>query len=203
MEKSANELNIVGIGGLPRSGKDMLAELFIGAGFFGVSLGDIVRDASRIRHANEPDPISRTNTTETSNWLRQTKGPDFALREALDLYEQASKTRKYSGLLTWSVRAPVEVDFILAHHGHLIWAEASDEIRHERAMHNLREGELPISLEEFKKQEDKQWLPQPGIPAEIQMNVSYVKDHATDFLENNSNSLDKFNKKAMVLVDKF
>lgn len=197
------QLVIIGIGGLPRSGKDMLAEIFIGAGYFGVSLGDIVRDATRVRHADKPDPISRANTTETSNWLRENKGPDFALKEALSLYNEASKSKGYKGLLVYSVRAPVEVDFILSHHGHLVWVESSDEVRHERAIHNLRDGELPISLEEFKKQEDEQWVPQPGLSPEIQMNVQYVKEHATDYLENNSNSHDEYNRKAMALIESF
>ena len=198
----SEKISIIGIGGLPRSGKDMLAEIIIGSGFYGVSLGDIVRDISRTRHADKPDPISRVNTTETSNWLRQQKGPDFALKEALEMYKKASQSNSYKGILVWSVRAPVEVDFILANNGQLIWVETSDAIRHERAMHNLREGELVISLEEFKRQENEQWKPKPELPAEIQMNVSYVKDKATLYLENNSNSINEYNKKATELLNK-
>jgi dephospho-CoA kinase len=201
MNSSEEKLKIIGIGGLPRSGKDMLAEMFIGEGFFGVSLGDIVRNASKIRHANQPDPISRANTTETSNWLRQTKGADFALKEALELYRAASKHKLYKGLLVWSVRAPVEVDFILKNKGHLIWVEASDKIRHDRATQNLRMGEIEISLVEFKKQEDEQWIPRPDLPSEIQMNVSYVKEKATDILENESSSLSEFRQRAHYLIN--
>lgn len=202
MNDNDTKIKIVGIGGLPRSGKDMLANKFIEAGYFGVSLGDIVRNATRIRHADKPDPISRANTTETSNWLRQQKGPDFALKEALELYKEASKSKEYRGLLAWSIRAPVEVDFIYKNNGRLIWIEASDKVRYERAMQELRHGEAIISPEEFKRQEDEQWIPNnPDLPAEIQMNVSYVKDNAREILENNSNDLEEFNEKAEALVN--
>ena len=74
-----NDIKLIGIGGLPRSGKDTLAEVFMTNGFYGVSMGDIVRDEARIRHADSPDPISIANMTETSNYLREQKGPDLAL----------------------------------------------------------------------------------------------------------------------------
>ena len=68
MTSPENKLNIIGIGGLPRSGKDELAQIFIDAGFFGVSLGDIVRNIAKTRHSDKPDPISVNNMTETSNF---------------------------------------------------------------------------------------------------------------------------------------
>jgi hypothetical protein len=201
MNEEISKLKIVGIGGLPRSGKDKLAEIFMESGFFGVSLGQIVRDASAIRHKDEPDPISVKNMTETSNWLRETKGPDFALKEALNLYNEASKSKQYKGLLLYSVRAPVEVDFILVHEGQLIWIATADKIRHERSIRDLRPGELPISLEEMLDQEAMQWQPQPGIPDFVQMDISYVKEHATIVLDNNSNDLVEFKAKAQSIIN--
>lgn len=200
MSNSEKQLNIVGIGGLPRSGKDELARVLIKTGFYGVSLGDIVRNVSRTRHADKPDPISVNNMTETSNFLRQTQGPDFALKQALELYREAEKDNSYKGLLVWSVRAPVEVDYVLANHGHMVWLETSDPIRHHRAMNDLREAETKISLKEFLEQEAKQWVPQADLPPEIQMNVAYVKEHATDILVNESDDLDEFHKKAIELI---
>src|SRR5690606_32813087 len=154
-----NNIHIIGIGGLPRSGKDSLAALFMERGFYGVSLGDIVRDQSRLRHANTQDPISVANMTETSNFLRSEKGADFALKMALDQYHKAEKQKAYHGLVVFSVRVPVEVDFILRHNGALIWVEATDQVRHQRHTNHLREGEQKISLEEFKSQEALQWQP--------------------------------------------
>jgi dephospho-CoA kinase len=192
---------IVGIGGLPRSGKDTLAELFMNAGYFGVSFGDIVREFTRERHKDKPDPISVANMTETSNWLRETRGPDVVLQEALRQYKKKKAAgEKYDGMVLWSIRAPVEVDFILAHGGQIIWLEASDTVRHQRGLQHLRVGEAPISLEEFKRQEALQWQPQPGIPAEVQMDLSYVKDHATQALVNNDTDVDAFTKKAADLI---
>jgi dephospho-CoA kinase len=195
-------VNIIGIAGLPRSGKDSLAELFMNNGYLGVSLGDIVRDESRSRHAAKADPISVANMTETSNWLRQTRGADFALKEALNRFEKAAASGyRLKGLVVFSVRVPVEVDFILSHGGELIWVEASDEVRHERGIEHLREGEAPISLEEFKRQEDLQWQPQPSLPSEVQMNVSYVKDKATQKLVNNGDDLEEFIKAGERLIN--
>lgn len=192
---------IVGIGGLPRSGKDSLAELFMNAGYFGVSFGDIVREFTRERHKDKPDPISVANMTETSNWLRETRGADVVLQEALRQFkEKESAGEKYGGLVLWSIRAPVEVDFILAHGGQIIWAEASDAVRHNRSLAHMRIGEVPTTLEEFKRQEALQWKPQPGIPPEVQMNLSYVQSHATKTLVNNEDDLEAFHEKATELI---
>jgi dephospho-CoA kinase len=194
-------MKIIGIGGMPRSGKDSLAELFIKDGFFGISFGDVVRRFARERHADKPDPISVVNMTETSNWLRENHGPEVILDEALQQYEdQVASGHSYQGLVLWSIRMPVEVDYILSRGGELIWTEASEEVRHQRNLEHLREGETPVSLEEFKRQEALQWEPQPGIDPTIQMNMSYVKDKATRILENNQNDFDVFLEKAHKLI---
>src|SRR5580692_5825514 len=116
------KIKIIGIGGMPRSGKDSLAELFMQDGFFGVSFGDIVREFTYERHKDKPDPISVANMTETSNWLRHTRGPDVVLLEALGQFEEAQLSGKtYHGLVLWSIRAPIEVDFILERGGDMLW----------------------------------------------------------------------------------
>lgn len=197
-----NEEKIVGIGGLPRSGKDTLAELFIAAGYFGVSFGDIVRKFTFERHKDKPDPISVANMTETSNWLRETYGPDVVLQEALKQFREKQQAGgQYKGMVLWSLRAPVEVDFVLAHKGEMVWVEASDEVRHQRALAHLRKGEVPTTLEEFKRQEALQWKPQPGVPEAVQMNISYVKSHASRTFENNDDDLALFTSKAQALIN--
>jgi len=195
-------MKIVGIGGLPRSGKDSLAELFIEEGYFGISGGDIIREYSRQRHCNKPDPISVANMTETSNWLRENRGPDFLLKDALKQFEAiniSGPARR--GLVIWSVRAPAEVDFILNQSGELIWIEANEKIRYERMLAHLRVGEKKLSFEEFTAQEKLQWQPQPNIPKEVQMNISYVKSHATYTLDNSGNDFDNFLKQARKLIN--
>ena len=192
--------HLVGISGLPRSGKDALAEEFVRSGYYGVSFGDIVREFTRGRHHDKPDPISVANMTETANWLRETKGADVVLKEALNRYEAAKQHQQYKGLVLFSVRAPVEADFILSHGGELIWVEASDEVRHARNLKHQRSGEAPVDLTEFKRQEDLQWQPQPGVPPEAQMNVSYVRQKATRQLENNSGDLQTFLANAQKLI---
>jgi dephospho-CoA kinase len=195
-------MKIIGIGGQPRSGKDSLAELFIHDGYFGISFGDVVRGFAYERHKDKPDPISVENMTETSNWLRETRGPDVILNEALKEYEKAqADSGKYSGLVLWSVRAPVEVDWILAQGGELIWVEAETAVRHDRWIKHLRKGEMAVSLDEFKHQEMLQWKPQPGIPEEVQMNIAYVQEKATRTLENNGDNYDDFMLKAKALIE--
>ena len=187
------DYRIIGIGALPRAGKDTVAELLVEAGYMAVSLGDIVREYCFVRHKDEPDPISRANTTETSNWLRTQHGADFVLKEALKRFEaERAKGGQFKGVVLHSIRAPIEVDFILAHGGDMVWIEADDEVRHQRSLVYMREGELPTTLEQFKAEEDEQWQPRPGIPTEVQMNVSYVREHATLVIRNNSNDRDAF-----------
>lgn len=194
-------MKIVGIGGLPRSGKDTVAELFIQSGYFGISFGDVVRGFALERHKDKPDPISVANMTETSNWLRETRGPDVILQAALKEFEEAqAKGGNHRGLVLFSIRAPIEADWILAHDGELIWVEASAEVRHRRNTAHLRSGEAEISLEEFIRQEDLQSKPQPGIPEEIQMNTSYVKDKATHTLVNNEGDIEDFLREAQQLI---
>ena len=202
---TSNKLNILGIAGLPRSGKDTVAELCMERGYFGVSFGDIFRDESRKRHADKSDPISVKHMTETSNYLRGKYGADYALQESLRRYEVAQKLKNYVGLVVFSVRAPIEVDFILEHGGDLVWIETLDEIRHKRALSHMREGEAEITLEEMKAQEALQEKPQPGIPAEVQMDIGYVREHATIVIKNNGNDVNVFlsqAEKALGLSDK-
>lgn len=189
-------MKIIGIGGLPRSGKDTLAEFLMQKGYFGVSLGDIVRNQSKKRHASKSDPISVANMTETANNLRHQKGADFALKEAVSLFEAVGGEAKYKGLLVYSVRAPAEADFILSHGGHLIWLQADDQVRYQRAMSALRQGEAHIPFEEFKRQENLQWNPQPGMPPEAQMNIEYVHSKSTITLDNSDNNIQKFKQDA-------
>lgn len=181
---------------MPRSGKDTLAELFMQSGYFGFSFGDFVRKNSVERHKDKPDPISVANMTETSNWLRETYGADVVLKEALKEFEAANSDGKYKGVVLFSVRAPVEADFILEKGGELIWVDTADEVRYERGLKNMRAGEAKISPEEFKRQEALQWQPQPGIPEKSQMNVAYIKQKATHVFENNGDDIEEFEKKA-------
>lgn len=188
---------LLGIGGLPRSGKDTLADFLMAYGYYGVSLGDIVRHVARERHAGKPDPISTTNTTETANWLRSVRGADFALRMALERYEaHKQNVPDAKGLLVYSVRARVEVDFIRAHGGGLIWLDAPDDLRYQRYLEHLRTGELPITQAELLAEEAVQWQPRKDIDPAIQMNVAYVRDHATISLHNDSHSIDVFLEQA-------
>lgn len=196
------QVKIVGIGGHGRSGKDSLAELFLQAGYFGMSFGDFIREFSRERHKDKPDPISRENMTDTSNWLRKTRGADVILQEALRQFnERQTAGKKDKGLVLWSVRAPVEVDWILEHAGELVWVETSDEVRYQRYLDHLRQGELPISFEEFQRQEALGWQPQLGIPREVQMDLTYVKAKATKTLVNNGDDLESFKNEAKKLLN--
>lgn len=184
-------MKIIGIGGLSRSGKDLLAEFLMQKGYFGVSFGDIVRSYARKRHAGESDPISIVNMTETANWLRQNNGADSVLKEAIAKFEAVKAQKDYQGLVLYSVRAPVEADYIKQNGGKVIWVEASPEVRYQRAKQSRREGEAEITQAEFDAQENLQWQPQPGIPSEAQMNAKYVKAEADIFIENNG-SLEDF-----------
>ena len=191
-----SSLAIVGVAGLPRSGKDEVAKLYIQNGWFGVSLGDIVREEAARRHKSKANPISVKNMTETSNYLRSQKGSDFALKEAIARYEQAQKTQNYRGLVVYSVRAPIEAEFIIDHDGELVWVEARNDVRHQRSINNLRSGEAKLTLEEMLAQEALQAVPQAGIPKEIQMNTTFVAAKATIVIENNGNDLEVFKQTA-------
>ncbi len=196
-------MKIIGVSGRDRSGKDTVADLLIAEGYFGFSFGDATRRYSNERHKGEPDPISVKNMTETSNWLRSQKGADALLKEALEEYESLIKQGKtYKGIVLYSLRAPVEADYVLEHGGELIWVESSDEVRYERKIANIRAGEAKVTIEEMLAQEALQADPQPGMPREVQMDLNYVKSKATRVIENNGNDKEAFEnevKKALGL----
>lgn len=195
-------MKIIGVSGRDRSGKDTVADMLIAAGWFGFSCGDAVRRHAMQRHSNEPDPISVKNMTETSNWLRTTHGPDVILKEAISEYEKAVKAGgEYKGLVMYSVRAPIEADFVLNHGGELVWIEASDIVRYERKIANMRRGETKVTMEEMLAQEALQADPQPGIIREVQMDLNYVKSKATIVIENNGNDITEFENKAKKLLE--
>jgi len=187
-----NTENIVGIGGYSRSGKDTLATFLLSAGYFGISVGDIAREYSMERHKDSKSPISRINLTETSNWLREQKGPDVFMKIALDKYRQALKTKEYKGMLIWSIRAPIEADFIIKNKGTLIWIDSKAKTRYKRFLENLRTGEVSIDFDEYLRQEQTQVVPQPDIDPLIQMNMDYVKEKANLTLDNNFEGTEKF-----------
>ncbi|MDQ3158625.1 MAG: hypothetical protein M3P98_00620 [bacterium] len=194
-------MKIIGVGGRNRSGKDTIVELLIEKGWFGVSGGDIVREYSRKRHANKEYPVARENLTETANWLRTEQGPDVLLKEVVKRYKAANKDGKYKGLVSYSIRAPIEVDFILENGGRIIWVEASDVVRHARHKEAQREGESHQSLRKMLEIEALEEQPQPGTPAVVQMNIKYVQEHATDVIENNGDDLDAFLAEAAKFVE--
>jgi dephospho-CoA kinase len=193
---------IVGVSGSDRSGKDTVAEMLMDNGYFGFSFGDYTREQARKRHADKSDPISVTNMTETSNWMRTEHGADVILKAALKAYDEAMASGKdYKGIVLFSVRAPVEVDFILEKGGELVWVETTDEVRLQRRLANIRPGEATVTMEEMLSNEALQQDPQPGIPEEVQMNLKYVKAHATKIIENNGNDLAAFEKKVKQTLD--
>jgi len=183
---------IIGISGYSRSGKDTLADVLLKSGYFGISLGDIAREYTLERHKKDESPISRINLTETSNWLRQQRGADVFMKIALEKFKAASISKTYKGLLVWSIRAPIEADFILKNEGTLIWINSDPKSRYERAMNNLRLGEPKLDFDNYMRQELTQVKPQPGIDESIQMNLNYVKKVANLILNNNFNSTAQF-----------
>ena len=119
------------------------------------------------------------------------------MREGLDDFEKAKAAgKKYQGVVIYSVRAPIEADFILNHGGQLIWIESSDEVRYKRKIDNLRQGEASLSIEEMLAQEALQTRPQPDLPRTVQMDLGYIKSKATKIITNNGNNVEAFKDEA-------
>lgn len=197
------EVYIAGVGGPDRGGKDTLAKAFIEVGFFGFSFGDAVREHAFKRHKDKSDPISVANMTETANHLRTLHGADVILKQALTDYESEVKAGKqYEGIVLYSVRAPIEADFILEHEGDIFWVYADDQIRLKRRNDNVRNGESQVTMEQMLAQEALQTKPQPGTPVEAQMDLTYIKEHATVMIENNGNDLAAFEKQCVSIAQK-
>lgn len=172
-------MKLIVVVGPALSGKDMVAEyLSKEHGFFHVSTGEIVRKHIKENNLGRPGRVLMQNV---ANELRAQYGTDYFIKEIL---EQNEEKIVVSGL-----RAPGEIDAVRIAGGKLIFCDANENIRYERAVKRNRTSDR-VSFSEFLEHEKRE----VGGENDHKQNLEYAKTCA-DFKIINDGDLNLLYKK--------
>lgn len=160
---------IIGIAGMPSSGKDTVAEIFEKKGYKHISLSQVLRNMAKEQNIE----LTTENLTEFGNSTRLKYGLGFLAKEAL-------KEIKGDAVIT-SIRQPGEVDVLRKKKDfYLIAVDATLENRWQRLSARRRPGD-PATLEEMKSIEKRQ--SKAGGSKDMQNDV--VMEMADYYIDNN------------------
>ena len=160
---------IIGIAGMPSSGKDTVAEIFEKKGYKHISLSQVLRDMAK-KQGIEP---TTENLTEFGNSTRLKYGLGYLAKEAL-------KEARGDTVIT-SIRQPGEVDVLRKRKDfYLIAIDATLENRWKRLSARRRLGD-PATLDEMKSIEKRQ--SKAGGSKDMQNDV--VMEMADYYIDNN------------------
>lgn len=178
--------SIIGLSGTFAGGKDTLAKFLVEQfNYFHSSTGDMVREEAMRQFGNNERPTCQI----VAKKLREEQGAGIFVKKALSKFEQSSS----SAVVISGIRTAGEADEIKNAGGIIVFVDASIALRYERMKARQRDNETMLTLEEFKKQEAKEW--QAGNkPSDF--NLKLVKEMADIVLENNAD-LDSFLQNAM------
>lgn len=168
---------IIGVTGLPSSGKDTVAQILEKEGFKHISLSDMLREIVLAKG----EDISTENLTRHGNLIRRERGEGYLAKMAL---------KKIGGdTVITSIRQPGEVDVLRQNKGfHLIAVEADEIKRWQRLKSRHREGD-PRTIEEMKSIEMRQ--SKAGGSKDMQVDEVMKK---ADYIVNNNGLLDDLKK---------
>jgi len=139
---------VIGLTGTNGSGKGTLASALKKAGYFCVSLSDLLRHELRRRGGEE----TVNALADLGNALRAKRGGDILAREAYETI-QAQEADK---AVVDSIRTIPEVDFLRSKPRFvLVSVDAPVQLRYERVMDRNRPGDR-VTLDQFIAQEDRQ-----------------------------------------------
>ncbi|MBI5229345.1 AAA family ATPase [Candidatus Micrarchaeota archaeon] len=186
----------IGLTGTNASGKETvmetLLEKLVGVTF---SLSDEIREEVRKRGLE----INRDSLRTIGNELREKFG-SAVLAERVAGKAQKEADKKV--VVFVSIRNPAEVDFFRKRFGKsfvLVSVDAPLEIRYERAKKRRREGEVELSIEEFREKEVKEMSPNAeGHEQSLQKIIEMA-----DYTIINDGGLDKLEKEVEKFIRKY
>lgn len=163
---------IIGISGSFSSGKDTLAKhLQEKNGFMVVSTGDIVREIAQEQRGTIERPVLH----EVANELRHKYGGAVLVERALDRYHNS--IRNYSGVVIIGLRSLGEAKAIKELGGVLVFVDAPIELRYERMKSRQKDGEVLISLEDFRQREETELTSGPTDADFNLLEIEKIADH--------------------------
>lgn len=171
---------IIGISGTFASGKDTIADYLVkDFGYTHVSTGDLVREVAMKEYRSIERPVLNKVATDH----RKKDGPGVFVEIGLD---------RPRPIVFTGIRSLGEAKTIKQHGGTMIYVDAPLEIRYERMVSRVRDGEAQISLKEFKEREEKEMY---SGPTDADFNIRGIGEMA-DICIDNDLSLDDYIKLA-------
>lgn len=190
---------IIGIAGTNGAGKDTLAEL---RDQYNHCLSLTVSELLRIELRKRGLSTERENTASLSREWRTTSGDDGVLVEkAIEYYNHEKAQNGYEGFSVVSLRHPAEADAIHRYGGIVLWVDGDRRIRYERIQKAARTDRPDDNktFEQFEAEELREMHPLKDAPRGS-LNMAAVKDKADMIIENNFDSLEKYQQ---FLLEKF
>ena len=138
-------MNVIGISGLPGSGKSLVSEIASQKGAIIVSMGDIIREEAEKRGET---------TKETAQNLRKEHGEYIVSELTIKKIEQLKNDGIENSIIVEGIRSPHEVDLFKEHFNDFIILSifTNPSIRFERLQKRMREDDSK-DYSEFKKRD--------------------------------------------------
>jgi len=170
-------MKIIGLSGTFAAGKDTLADYLSNKhGFLHVSTSDIVRHVAQEQRGD----THRSVLFEVANQLRDERGGGVLVEMAIEESQQTEQ--EHDGLVISGIRSIGEVESLHQANGEMIFVDADQRIRYERAYSRKRSGEDSLSFEEFIETEKKE-LEKP-MHNKTDQNIAGVKELSDHILDN-------------------
>lgn len=142
---------LVGLTAPGGAGKDYAAGVFEKWGWRHLSTGNVIRE-----HLKKLSlPIDRLSLNTAGDYLRLTEGGGYLARECY-LRAIVDKPDGDRPILITGVRSMGEAEWIGSVGGTLILIDARYELRRDRRIAGLREGDEALTSELFKQQDDRE-----------------------------------------------
>jgi cytidylate kinase len=193
-----SRLQIIGLSGTNGSGKDMVGHMLAGHhNYLFISVTELLREECRKRGL----PVAREHLRAISAEWRREHGLGVLVDRAVDSFEQAGGTEKYTGVVMASLRNPYEADRIHELGGTMVWVDADSEVRYQRVTggDRGRGTEDQRTFEQFLADEEAEMHPPKGADAAA-LNMAAVKERADVFLDNNTSSLETLHRDTKVAL---
>lgn len=168
--KTMNTPIIIGLSGTFAAGKDTLAEYLVSSkGFTHISTSDLVREDTQEIYGNTDRPTLRKHANE----LRESRGPGVLVEMSLER-AQAAKT----GVVISGIRSIGEVESLHAAGGTMVFIDADQQVRYERAFTRKRDVEADMSFEDFVASENHELeKPRDNKTEQNLFGVRYLSDY--------------------------
>lgn len=183
---------IIGIAGTFASGQDSVGSyLNKKYDFMYVSTSDMVRAEAKKRYGSIERPILFKTATE----LRFERGGGVLSELALEKFDENDKQKS---IAITGIRSLGEAKVVQAAGGIIIFTDAPLNVRYERMKSRKRDGEIGLTLEQFKQREDNE--AKTGDSDEDFNRDAIAK--LADYKLSNDDSLEVFHDKIDKLMEK-